>query len=226
MFSPVKIWNNFKNFIFNAYAKNPGKMLLHTGAVGWILSSAAQITALAFNKKLSPEQKMFLIPQELGDAAVNILSFYTLTSGIKFIGKKLTQSCKICSKELLNALKTKGYVLEKGGKRLQGKIYAGDWDFNIEKLPEYKSVFEPLYKPFNNGSEVIMGLAGSIISSNLITPVLRNYYASNRQKKMIDQYIPQKPADNKSSPLNYVSFDNFRNQATRNLYGNSGSVKI
>ena len=229
MFSPAKYWLIAKNAIFKAYAKDPGKMLLHTGAIGWILSSAAQVTALAFNKKLSPEQKMFLIPQEINDAAVNILSFYTLTYGIKYIGKKLTQSCKYCTKELAEALKLKGYVLEKGQKRVPGKIYAGDWNFDVQKLPEYKTEFEPLYKPFNNGAEVITGLTGSIISSNFVTPKIRNYYAAKRQKEMIAQYHSKKPSVEQTEErprINDISFDNFRNHAYSSTYYPSGSLKI
>ena len=41
MFSPSKMWNGFKNYIYKNYGENPGSMLVHTGVLGWILSSMA-----------------------------------------------------------------------------------------------------------------------------------------------------------------------------------------
>ena len=60
--------------IASKYSDDIGKMLVHTGVIGWILSSAAQVTAIVINDKLSKEQKMYMVPQELADAAVNIVS--------------------------------------------------------------------------------------------------------------------------------------------------------
>ena len=60
MFSPSKMWNGFKSYIYKNYGENPGSMLVHTGVLGWILSSMAQVYAVAFNNKISKEQKVFL----------------------------------------------------------------------------------------------------------------------------------------------------------------------
>lgn len=43
--------------IASKYSDDIGKMLVHTGVIGWILSSAAQVTAIVINDKLSKEQK-------------------------------------------------------------------------------------------------------------------------------------------------------------------------
>ena len=155
MFSPSKMWNGFKNYIYKNYGENPGSMLVHTGVLGWILSSMAQVYAVVFNNKISKEQKMFLIPQEIADAAVNILSFYTLTSGVKYIGAKLTKTAKLRTAELTNLLKKGGHVLEKGEKRIENKVYAGDWNFDITKLENYNSEIADKFKPFRNEAEVI-----------------------------------------------------------------------
>ena len=227
MVSLSKMWNGFKNIIYKKYSENPGKMLLHTGAIGWVLSSAAQITALWFNDKISPEKKMFLIPQELGDAAVNIISFYTLTSGVKYIGKKLTQTGKIRSKVLDELLRKRGYILDKNTVREAGKKYAGDWDFNVEKLPEYETELRKAYKPLNNAAEVVTGLTGSIISSNLITPVIRNYYAAKRQKSMITQYNEWKNSQQKDTNTpRRITFESFTNNAYNRVYTSGGNMKI
>lgn len=41
------------------------------------------------------------------------------------------------------------------------------------------------YKPFKNGVDVVASTVGSIISCNIITPVLRNQYAAKKQKEAI-----------------------------------------
>ncbi len=186
MFSPAKMWNGFKSYIYKNYGENPGSMLVHTGVIGWILSSLAQVYAVIFNDKISKEQKVFLIPQEIADAVVNIVSFYTLTSGVKYIGAKLVKTAKLRTAEISNFLKKGGHVLEKGQKRVEGKVYAGDWNFDITKLDNYNSEIASKFKPFKNGAEVIAGLTGSILSSNLVTPLVRNKYASAKQKQALD----------------------------------------
>lgn len=181
--APFKWLSN--SYIFKKYSKDPGNMLVHTGVIGWFLSSAAQIFAIAINDQLSPKEKMFLIPQEIADAVVNCVSFYTFTNGVKYIGKKLTNTGKLRNKAVSDILKDRGLILEKGQQRVDGKVYAGDWNFDITKLDGYKEHIEKDFKPFNNGVEVATGLVGSIISSNLITPIFRNYYAAHKQKSLV-----------------------------------------
>ena len=56
---------------YNSIKKDSARMLIYTGAAGWTLSSLAQVCGILFNPEISNEQKSFLIPQELADAAVN-----------------------------------------------------------------------------------------------------------------------------------------------------------
>lgn len=229
-FSLNHSWNVIKAAIYKHYGENPGTMLVHTATLGWILSSAAQLSAVIFNDKISPEQKMFLIPQEIGDAAVNIFSFYTLTSGVKYIGKKLTQTAKIRTPELTKILKERGLILEQGEKRVPGKTYAGDWDFNVTRLDDYKETISPVYKPFNNGAEVVTGLLGSIVSSNVLTPMARNVYAAKKQQDMLARVeeIKRRRENNLPDAPNpvKVSLDKFRNAAYSHTFYNSGNMKI
>lgn len=60
-------------------------MLIVTSAMGWILSSAAQITSIACNSKLSKKEKSFLIPQEALDGITNVGLFVTLSAAAKHI---------------------------------------------------------------------------------------------------------------------------------------------
>ena len=89
------LFSNFKTTLYRNYGENPGKMLVHTGVLGWILSSLAQVSAIVLNDKISTEQKSFLIPQEIADAGINIISFYLITSSFKRIASKLVSTGKL-----------------------------------------------------------------------------------------------------------------------------------
>jgi hypothetical protein len=163
------LFSNFKSALYKNYGENPGKMLVHTGVLGWILSSLAQVSAVIFNDKISPEQKSFLVPQEIADAGINIASFYLITSSFKNVASKLVSCGKLTTKGIKSAL----------SKEDLAKV--GKFDFNIGEL---NNVPEG-YKPFKNGVDVIASTIGSIISCNIVTPILRNQYASKRQKQTL-----------------------------------------
>ena len=85
--SSTSLFKSVNDYVARHYGENPGKMLIHTGVIGWVLSSAAQVAAIVINDKIPNEQKMFLIPQEMSDAAVNIASFYHKLLQNKFLNK-------------------------------------------------------------------------------------------------------------------------------------------
>lgn len=183
----AKFFKNPKVWLFEHYGENPGKMLVHTGTIGWILSALAQMSAIVSNDKYTKEQKMFMLPQEMADAAVNILSFYCFTNGIKKLTTKFLNTAKFRNKVTEEILKRDGHILEKGMKRENGKIYAGDLDFDITKLPNYKSEIKANFKDFKNGMEVTTSLLGSIISCNIFTPIVRNSLAAKTQKNLVEK---------------------------------------
>lgn len=81
------------------YADDPAKGLLHLGAIGWVLSSAAQTFMIATNKDIDSHKKKFLIPQELTDGAVNLTLYYTITAGIKKFADSLVENGHIIGEE-------------------------------------------------------------------------------------------------------------------------------
>lgn len=157
--------------IYKVYHKDAGKMLIHTGTIGWVLSSAAQIAGILMNDKIPKEQKMFLIPQEFMDACVNILSFYLVTRSFTSVANKLTKTGKWIPSNVKNHLIKNGF-----------KDRIGKFDFNILKDVKLTGRPKRSFELFYNGLGVVATTIGSVISCNLITPVLRNLYASHRQK--------------------------------------------
>lgn len=207
MNSVSKNFSSFKEIVLAKYGEQPGTMLVHTGVLGWILSSLAQIAAVAFNDKIPREQKVFLIPQEMADAGANILSFYIVTQSLKSLGSKLVTSGKLKNPKISKFLDSiKGL----------DKSKIGNWDFDITKLSGYEKNIKKDFIKFKNGVDVYFSLAGSIASCNIITPIIRNKYASDRQKKVL-----AKMNDNRFKYLESpkgVSMDTY----LQRVYSNSG----
>ncbi len=160
-----------KNYLYKNYGESPGKMLVHTGVLGWILSSAAQVFAIVINDKIPAKEKMFLIPQEFADAAINILSFYAVTNSFTSVGNKLVKSGKLLTPKL------KKYVDEKQIQDI-GKITT---DISSGMTGDIRNEF----MKFKGGVSIIFSTVGSILSCNIITPILRNQYAAKKQKEIM-----------------------------------------
>lgn len=194
----ANLFSQFKSVMYKNYGENPGKMLVHTGVLGWILSAMAQVSAVVFNDKISKEQKSFLIPQEMADAAINIISFYVITSSFKNLASKLVSTGK------LSTVKIKNYIKSNVANPSE---YIGKLSSNIEKdFPEIKGD----YKAFKNGVDVVASTVGSIISCNIVTPILRNEYAAKRQKEAIAKMRSDNPVKTNDlkqvRPLNMDSY--------------------
>lgn len=204
--------------LYKNYGENPGKMLVHTGVLGWILSSLAQIAAVVFNDKISKEQKVFLIPQEMADAAANIISFYVVTNSVKALGSKLVKTGKLSTPKILAYLEKTGIPI-KSKKGIESPV--GKWDFDITKLANFDEISKD-FKQFKNGVDVGASLVGSIVSSNIITPVIRNEYAAKRQKNAIAK-MKAKQMNNLETPKG-ISLAEYQNIAARHPY--SSGLKV
>ncbi len=172
--SNASLFMRAKDVIARKYGENPGKMLIHTGVIGWILSSAAQVAAIIINDKIPKEQKMFLVPQEMADAAVNIASFYIITQSFKSVASKLVKTGKWLPGVVRDAL-DKSDVADKVGKK----------GFDVLKDGKLTTELADIYKKFDAGIDVIATTIGSILSCNIVTPIVRNEIAANRQKSGI-----------------------------------------
>ena len=207
------LFNNLKNTIASNYTNNTGKVLIHAGIIGWALSSLAQITAIVMNDKLPKEQKLFMIPQEFADACVNIASFYLVTSTFKSVASKLVNQGKWVPKKVADFLQ----------QRFASQI--GKETFDVVRdanLPDN------LLKSFNGwscGVDFIAATVGSVISCNIITPVLRNLYASKRQQYEITKMKNlSNPENNLYNPYFRPTMAEFYSKSK--LYSSGASLKI
>lgn len=217
----INMFAKAKTALFNAYKFDTSKMLLWTGTIGWVLSAAGQIAGIAFNKKISKKEKEFLVPQEVADAIINITCFFVLTKKVQNFAKKLVARGKIITPEIVKKCKELGIQYEKeAGKGkpniaeeiqkrlsdLNGVLNANKNEkvkFNLSAVQ--KTLIEKeknnlvdfnnrTYSSFEGGVGVIGSLIGSVVSGNIITPMLRNPMASYKQKSALERDQMRKDA--------------------------------
>lgn len=173
------VLENVLNWVAENFRKDASKMLIWTGVAGWTLSSLAQVGAVIFNNKISDEKKSFLIPQEMADAAVNIGSFFLITQAAKKITAKLFATGKFAPKAV------RAY-LEKNKDLYANKV--GKLDFDLDEVLKTHNDFpKNEYYACKNFGTTLATVGAGIVSSNIITPVIRNNMASKMQKNYIAQ---------------------------------------
>ncbi len=164
--------------IYDTFKGDTSKMLIWTGTLGWALSSAAQIGAIFSNKKISPEKKSFLLPQEFMDAVVNIGAFLGFTLLTKKGIQTLAKTGKAAPQTVRDFLNKNSIYKDKVGKL----------DFNLDDVLKNHSDnhLKESYESYKNFITTMGTIGASVISCNLVTPVVRNSIASKMQQKYID----------------------------------------
>ena len=167
------------NWVCENFKKDTSKMLIATGTLGWALSSLAQAIAVVANPKISNESKSFLLPQELMDAAVNVGGFFCFTMLTKIYISKMAATGKIAPQSVRDFLNSHSEYKNKVGKL----------DFNLDDVLANRPELAKLNKSYESHKNFVttMGTIGaSVLSCNIITPLIRNFTASNVQKTYID----------------------------------------
>ncbi len=196
----VKKWffDNQLTGLWNLYSKDTGKMLVHTGALGWVLSSAAQIYAISSDKTIDKEKKKFLLPQEAADMAVNVGLYYSVCTLIKSGADRLIDKGKLVSGEFVKRLmelpapykpvsekKWSDIFLKKELKNLS-ETFENVENIELSKLSkrfDIKSVENILkdaaseFSTFKNGVGCVAAIFASVLACNVITPFARNAVA-------------------------------------------------
>ena len=207
----AKPFQSILNWIAKNFKEDPSKMLIWTGVAGWSLSSFAQICGILLNPEIPKEQKGFLVPQECSDALVNIGSFFLITQLAKKSAGNLFKTGKFAPKQIREFLdKNKDFYKDKIGKI----------DFDLGKVLEKDApdlVHE--YDVFKNFGTTVATVGAGIVSSNIITPIIRNKMASGMQK----DYIARKQASGEL-PVKQEQQPSFK--SSYNYYKNSYGLKI
>lgn len=212
--SNTSLFKKGLNWVARNYGDKPGTMLIHTGVIGWVLSSLAQISAIIINDKIPTKQKMFLIPQEAADAAVNIASFYLITRTFQGLTSKLVKTGKWLPAKVSEFIKNTPF------KDKIGKL-SFDVLRDVKTLP--KNLAEN-YKFFEDGMDVVATTVGSILSCNIVTPIIRNQYASNRQKTNIAKLNNAPETSTSDKP--YLPRPTMTAFQTKRSYPSSSSLKV
>ena len=177
-------------WVADHFSKDASKMLIFTGVAGWTLSSLAQIGAILFNPKISKEQKSFLVPQELADAAVNIGSFFLITQVTKKTVSKLFSTGKFAPQSVRDFFNKNKNLY---GDRI-GKV-----DFDIDEVIKVTKNFpKENYWTVKNYFTTLATVGAGIVSSNVVTPIVRNKMASKMQKNYLQ--MNKKDLDNQTQP--------------------------
>ncbi len=179
------VLDNVLNWVAQNFRKDASKMLIWTGVAGWTLSSLAQVGAVLFNKNISNEKKSFLVPQEMADAAVNIGSFFLITQAAKKMTAKLFSTGKF-------APKTVRAYLEKNKDLYSQKI--GKLDFDLDEvLKKHNDFPKDEYYACKNFATTVATVGAGIVSSNIVTPIIRNSMASRMQQNYLSKRQTESP---------------------------------
>ena len=208
-----KFFNNILNSIAKKYKEDPSQMLIITGIIGWITSAAAQVGCVIFDKEISKDKKSFLIPQEILDAVINVCSFFAITRLCQKTTAKLFSTGKFAPQNVRT-------FLEKNTDKYGDKI--GKLDFNLgEVLQKESPNLLKEYDSCKTFATTLATLGGSIISSNIVTPILRNSVAADIQKAYIENKdnFAQMDKENNNKPT-------FKASPYYNCYKFNGSLKI
>ena len=184
MASFSKMFDNLKLTIYDKYSENPGKLMVFAGTMGWALSCLSQLGAVVFNEKLTAKDKKFLIPQEIADGVLNVGLFFVITQGLYAKVDKMVNSGKIMFAEIKKPLEKE--LAKRKMSLSQALAENNDKISNILTDKVAKDNFVKL----KGGTALAAALAGSVVSCNIITPLVRNFIASKWQQKLAT------PADN------------------------------
>ena len=217
-------------FVYRHLEKGSGAMILMTSMLGIAMSSVAQTFAILLNDKYSVPQKAFMVPQELTEGCITVLSMFLITKPIQKITKMFTKTGKILSKDLIKYAEKHELLSKRGDLKFDFAESINDIIKGVEKsdkfirtsnaektkmLSEHKDALHS-FNVLEDSTSAITTTAGSILSTALISPLLRNYSASYYQKINMDYYnnLPKgddgkpKTRYHKTFKSNYIFSDN------------------
>ena len=188
--------------VYKNLAKGSGNMILITSMLGIAMSSVAQTAAILINKKYSVSQKAYMVPQELTEGCITILSIFLITKPIQKFSSRYVKSGKIVTKDIAEYMKKYNLTEKRGELNFDFKKSVQDIITKIEKsekyikssskerekiVSEHKDIINK-FDIMDDATSAIATTAGGILSTAIISPYLRNYSASHYQKVNLSYY--------------------------------------
>lgn len=187
--SMTSFLRNAKDSMLKTFSGDMSNMFILTTIVGYLSSAAGQLYGINANPKLDKDKKKFLNFQEMADCGINIAAYLLITKNLVKLTKGLTSSGKVLSQPIINGCEKFGIEVDKVkniGSEITKKLSELKGTKDIEALKGFQ---QDIYAPFESGMSMAGTIAGGLISSSFIAPVLRNKYAS--AKKNSNAEVPQ-----------------------------------
>ena len=210
----MSLLNGFKRTLgrlAGASTTKMGDIIIFTSVAGWMASSAAQVYGIATNKNYTHEQKKYMITQEVWDAITNIGLYFGITKSMTWITSQMVKSAKLAPKSIIDFMRRTGIAQNRGV-----------FGFDITQARGFEQAgLRSTYNAFKCFADASAATIGGVISSNIITPVVRNQVAAYRQNKykarnmanMNNVEQPQQPTAPKTPVNTYpqrTSFDAYK----------------
>ena len=204
-----KYAKKFGEFVYRNFEKDSGNMILYTSIIGISLSVIAQTAAIFINKKYSLSQKAFMIPQEITEGVMTVASLFFVSKPLQQLAKKMTKTGKIISKDLKQYLKNNNFTYELGRYNynidrnmdiiLNNKLASVKNSDNLTKqdIRTKHSEILSIYHTTSDATAAISTTIGSVLTTALISPFIKNLSASHYQKVNMDLYDNIKERRNK-----------------------------
>lgn len=215
----VNMLKNSLGSIATMSSTQMGNIMIFTSIAGWLASSAAQIFGISRNKNYTHDQKKYMIKQEIFDASTNIGLYFLITKSLTSMSTNMVQTAKLAPKSIVEFMRRRGVI---GNRGMKG--------FDVTQVKGFdEEGMRGTYNAFKCFADAAAATTGGIISSNIITPVVRNCFAScrhtttNNGGQTPDPVAPNNPQPTQN-PVVYPprhTFDDFR---TRVFTG--GGMKI
>ena len=212
--NPSSAVQKVSQYMFDHYSKDSGALLVHLGALGWILGSAAQIGVVLGDKRIDKEQKRFLLPQEGADAVVNIGMYYSICELIKKGADKLVEKGLLLTDDVTKAIAkinpfnnpnldykdwknlfTKEELKNNLTKLLKDPDSLDTFkNLSLDEKAQVKELVKAALETLENHKDnvgVISAIVASVLACNVLTPYVRNIVASKIQKHMTHEEAVQ-----------------------------------
>ncbi|MDD3236886.1 MAG: hypothetical protein PHV37_02160 [Candidatus Gastranaerophilales bacterium] len=182
-------------------------MLIGLGAVGWLVSMLAQVTAVSSNKNLDPKKKQYLLSQEIAEGTVNTTLYLGLTTVASKLIKSAVNKGKILTKTSIDAIDE---FVAKNGKATRSEVLN---ELSQNGVKNINNVFKDLdvssIKNTAGDLGLIATIVASVVSCNICAPLCRNFVSAKIQNKkgqtnaMQPITAPSAPATTAQQPLKH-----------------------